>query len=123
MARVCKGASSCPVFPAGRRERQAGRLRSAPSRRLRAILPREVENLAYFVRPRLKTCTAPSVLRFDFHSLRAEFFVTGNLRNRHANVPLIADAALRAMLRANVAVYAGSTAGVFWKRFFALGSG
>ena len=85
-------------------------------------------------------------MAFDFRTMRAELFIAENLRDCHANIPLCAhagfpvalatamhnydanvplsaDAALRAMLRANVAVYAGSTAGVFWKRFFALGSG
>ena len=60
---------------------------------------------------------------FDFRRSWAELSVTGNLHDCHANVPLSADAALRALLLANVAVYAGSTAGVFWKPFFTVGSG
>ena len=60
---------------------------------------------------------------FDFRRSWAELSVTGNLHDCHANVPLIADAGLRAMLPANMAHYAGSTAGWASDRFFALGSG
>lgn len=65
----------------------------------------------------------PSVPRFDFHAYRAIVFGTENLPDRHANVPLAADAAFGALRLAKVAIYAGSTAVVSRERFFCLGSG
>jgi hypothetical protein len=58
----------------------------------------------------------------DFCDREGECFAAGYLPSRHANVPLCVDAASRPSLLANGAVYAGSTAGLSRKRFFALGS-
>ena len=56
--------------------------------------------------------TSPA-LPFDFLAWQPEFFVTGILRDCHANVPLCADAGLRVLRPAKAGRYAGSTAGVF----------